>query len=200
MSSQERRPRRPTSDEILYVDRQTLAIHDFDCAPGLILDIGGGGEGIIGKVKGDRVISIDTLRSELAEVANEALKIVMDARAMSFLDGSFRTAAAFFSLMYISQADQATVFAETHRVLKPGGEFLLWDVAMPDVSECGKRYFMIPLTFELPGGRSVRTGYGVPAKRQSLEGFAAMGAHAGFEVIEQVTQPPYVVFLRLRRP
>jgi hypothetical protein len=46
---------------------------------GFILDIGGGGEGIIGKLNGTQVVAIDTSERELAETKNEALKVVMDA-------------------------------------------------------------------------------------------------------------------------
>ncbi len=41
---------------------------------GLILDIGGGGEGIIGKLNSKQVIAIDTSERELLETQNEALK------------------------------------------------------------------------------------------------------------------------------
>jgi len=44
------------------------------------LDIGGGGEGVIGQMKGKQVIAIDPNRRELEEAADGPLKIVMDAR------------------------------------------------------------------------------------------------------------------------
>ena len=43
------------------------------------LDIGGGGEGIIGKLYGANVVAIDTRADELYETSNDALKIEMDA-------------------------------------------------------------------------------------------------------------------------
>jgi SAM-dependent methyltransferase len=176
-------PRKIDPDQILYVERQTLHLSDFPCPPGWILDIGGGGEGIIGLLKGDRVVSIDPLRRELEEVSNDALKVVMDARQLGFLDDSFATAAAFCCLMYIEAADHQVVFREIHRVLRPGGEFWLWDVAMPDPATVGRKWFMLPVNVVLPGGHEVRTGYGVPMKPQSIEYFRELAANAGLEVV-----------------
>ena len=45
-------------------------------APGLVLDVAGGGEGIVGKVLGRRVVSIDLSLAELQEASNDALKMV----------------------------------------------------------------------------------------------------------------------------
>src|SRR5512136_2785483 len=52
---------------------------------GFILDVGGGGEGIIGKLNGKQVVSIDTSEEELEETKNESLKIVMDATDLKFI-------------------------------------------------------------------------------------------------------------------
>ena len=52
---------------------------------GLILDIGGGGQGIIGKLNGRQVIAVDTSERELRETQNEALKVRMDATDLKFL-------------------------------------------------------------------------------------------------------------------
>jgi len=193
------RPIKIDPDEILYRERQPVAVPDFPCPPGWILDIGGGGEGIIGLVKGSRVVSVDPIKRELAEVQNDALKIVMDARELGFLDETFDTAAAFFCLMYIDAADHLAVFREVHRVLRPGGEWWMWDVAMPDAASTdGRRYFMIPLTVGLPDGHEVRTGYGVPIKPQSIEYFRELAAEAGFEVVE-AAQVGDVIEMRLRK-
>jgi ubiquinone/menaquinone biosynthesis C-methylase UbiE len=50
----------------------------------------------------------------------------MDARNMQFLDETFDTATAFFSLMYLkSETDRQKVLAEVYRALKPAGRFLV---------------------------------------------------------------------------
>ena len=47
---------------------------------GEILDIGGGGEGIIGQLKGDLVIAIDPNSRELEEAPEGGFKIEMNAK------------------------------------------------------------------------------------------------------------------------
>ncbi|TFG48296.1 MAG: class I SAM-dependent methyltransferase, partial [Anaerolineales bacterium] len=78
---------------------------------GFVLDIGGGGEGVIGQLLDKDVVAIDFRKEELLEAADGPLKIIMDARELKFLDDSFQTASAFFSLMYIKKReDQHKVF------------------------------------------------------------------------------------------
>jgi hypothetical protein len=42
-----------SEDRIFFVEKQQVVVNDFE-ASGRILDIGGGGEGIIGQMKGNR--------------------------------------------------------------------------------------------------------------------------------------------------
>ena len=73
--------------EVYYLPHHTLELAKLKCE-GFILDIGGGGEGVIGKLNGPQVIAIDPSKEELAETQNNALKIVMDASELFFLDNS----------------------------------------------------------------------------------------------------------------
>jgi ubiquinone/menaquinone biosynthesis C-methylase UbiE len=84
-------------------EMQEITVEDFS-ADGPILDIGGGGEGIIGRMKTTQVVAIDISREELADAPAGPLKIVMDATDLKFLDGSFATATSFYTLMYIPEA------------------------------------------------------------------------------------------------
>ena len=103
-----------------------VVLPDFP-ADGLILDIGGGGEGVIGQLKGRQVVAIDLLKQELDEAPGQPLlKIVMDARELKFTDASFSTATVFFTFMYIAPADHEKVFRELYRVLRPGGTAFVW--------------------------------------------------------------------------
>ncbi len=68
---------------------------------GNILDIGGGGEGIIGRIYPERTISIDIRKEELEEAPEGPIKIVMDAKNMSFMDNCFDNVAAFYSFMFM---------------------------------------------------------------------------------------------------
>ncbi|NHI82833.1 MAG: class I SAM-dependent methyltransferase [Candidatus Thorarchaeota archaeon] len=153
-----------------------------------ILDIGGGGEGIIGSLEGRQVVAIDRVSDELLDTRNEALKLVMDARQLNFLENSFGTATLFFTLMYIPLDDLSSVFGEISRVLKPGGELLIWDVNVElpsDIEE--KKYFLVPLTVVFPDGRRRTTGYGAAIRDQNMDSFIVEAQKHGFEAIEQVT-------------
>ena len=93
-----------SEEEILFLEKQEVTVENFD-ALGHILDIGGGVEGIIGVLKGSQVVAIDPSSRELKEAAPGPLKIVMDARELKFLDDTFNTATAFYTLMYIHSGE-----------------------------------------------------------------------------------------------
>jgi SAM-dependent methyltransferase len=160
-----------------------VAVPDFP-AEGLILDIGGGGEGVIGQLKGRQVVAIDLLKRELEDApGGPLLKIVMDARALGFLDGAFDTATVFFTFMYVAPADHAKVFAELHRVLRPGGRLLVWDPTFPEKAAPDKPKIMYPLHVRLPG-KEINTGYGVGIREgQGASHFVELANAAGFEVV-----------------
>ncbi len=86
---------------------------------GRILDIGGG-EDIVGQLKGECVVSIDLKESEIKEALEagdtESLKIIMDAKELKFLNNTFDTITAFFSIMYIPKQDHQKIFEEIYRV------------------------------------------------------------------------------------
>ena len=147
------------------------------------MDIGGGGEGIIGRLNGEQVIAIDTRETELMETHNEALKIVMDATDLKFLPKSFDVCTAFFSLMYIPKGIHQKVFEEVFRVLKERGRFLVWDAIIPE-NTGGYETFIIHMKVKLPD-EEVGTAYGVRWQAQSLEHFKEMARLAGFKVTKE---------------
>jgi ubiquinone/menaquinone biosynthesis C-methylase UbiE len=186
-------------ERIFFFDQQEVAVQDFE-APGLILDIGGGGEGIIGRLKGEQVVAIDPSRRELEEAPSGPLKIVMDATDLQFLDSSFLTATSFFTLMYIKASDHEQVFGEVFRVLKPGGRFLIWEVKLPPRLDEDKDLAAFPLVIRLPGDE-VETGYGVswPMKEQDLGYYLALAAKVGSQVVDR-GEKGHTIFLELRKP
>lgn len=73
--------KRPSPDQIYRFEKQEVTVHDFD-AQGYILAIGGGGEGVIGQLRGQQVIAIDISKRELEGTPPGPLKIIMDARSL----------------------------------------------------------------------------------------------------------------------
>ncbi|KKN62990.1 hypothetical protein LCGC14_0506300 [marine sediment metagenome] len=153
---------------------------------GRILDIGGGGEGVIGQLKGKQVVSIDYSKDELEEAPESGgLKIVMDANDLKFLDDTFDTVTAFYSIMYIPLKNHKKVLQEIYRVLKPRGEFLLWDLTIPEKTIKEKNIILVILKVKLKD-KVVETGYGVKwDKMQDANYFINLGKVVGFEVLEQ---------------
>jgi ubiquinone/menaquinone biosynthesis C-methylase UbiE len=186
-------------DEAIMAEMQSVRLTGVDLGVGWLLDIGGGGEGIIGLAAGSRVVSIDLRREELAGVSNEALKLTMDAREMAFLDGSFPTVASFFTFMYIEAADHAKVLGEVFRVLRPGGRLLAWDVNLPATPGPGKRVFVLPLVIELPDGRTAPTMYGAGLKELNLASLTAAAEAVGFRVARS-EESGATFFLELVKP
>ena len=170
-------------------ERQDFVVVDFQ-ASGHILDIGGGGEGIIGQMKPTQVIAIDLSKRELEEAPPGPLKIVMDATDLKFLDASFDTVTAFFSLMYMRTEIQKKAFAEAFRVLAPGGRWIVWDAAIPLALERDTRGPVFRLRFHL-SGKVVETGYGTlwPEKPMDLDYYKTLARDAGFSIIRAAHQP-----------
>ncbi|NPE08649.1 MAG: class I SAM-dependent methyltransferase [Asgard group archaeon] len=149
---------------------------------GFILDIGGGGEGIIGQLMGNQVISIDKNKRELEEAPSDNLKIVMDATDLQFLDETFGTAASFYTLMYMDSETKQKTINEVYRVLKTGGKFLVWDSEIPGEKPNDKvEFFVVPLQVKLPE-KEIGTGYGVRFIFQDKKLISEMCKKAGFEL------------------
>lgn len=168
--------------EIFRTPGLEVGLPDFP-ANGLILDVGGGGEGVIAQLKGSQVVAVDLSKRELDEAPGKPLlKIVMDARDLKFVDASFDTATVFFTFMYISPADHEKVLQELHRVLKPGGRLLIWDPVFPERTNPAFKVIVWPLHVKLPKAE-VNTGYGTMwTDPRDAAHFAALATKLGFEI------------------
>ena len=150
---------------------------------GFVLDIGGGGEGVMGRLMGCQVVAIDRSRDELEETVNEALKVVMDATDLKFLDGSFDAVTSFYTLMYMDDETHQKVLREAYRVLRKGGALHVWDVAMdPDADS--KPFILVSVEARLPG-ETIKASYGHRLnKKLTIDSLSALGEDAGFTVAE----------------
>ena len=162
------------------VGQQTVEMSPIE-TDGFILDIGGGGEGIIGKLNGIQVVAIDKRLDELEETDNDALKVVMDATELKFPDDTFSVATAFYTMMYIPNDEKPKVLAEAYRVLRPGARLHIWDAVIPGESG-DKKYFVIPLKVVMPD-ETVETGYGSNLKEQDVTTVRELAEDAGFKTV-----------------
>ena len=177
-------PHKKVSMERYRFFKQQVVIVDNFKANGYILDIGGGGEGVIGQLKGKQVIAIDISKRELEEAPPGPLKIIMDGRDLKFLDNTFNITTVFFTFMYIKPSDHDKVFQELYRVMAPGGRLLIWDVIFPVRTNPKKDRAVFPLIVKLPG-KEIKTGYGVrwPEKGQGLSHYLKLAKKTGFKIV-----------------
>jgi ubiquinone/menaquinone biosynthesis C-methylase UbiE len=179
---QDASPQAVSPEEIHAFKPQSVPLGPIE-AEGLILDIGGG-EGVISHLMGSQVVAIDVSRDRLGKRQVESLRIVMDARELSFVDGSFDTATAFFALLPFDPPDQVKVLEEAHRVLAPGGRLLIWDAVFGPRPE-GKQVAMIPVAVKIKG-ENIETGFSRrwPDEVQDLDHYRGLAEAAGFTVVE----------------
>ena len=149
---------------------------------GSILDVGGGGEGVIGHRYGSAVTVIDNCQEELDEVACPCRKLLMDASSLSFADASFDNVTFFYSLMYMNRPVQKAALAEAVRVLKPGGRLLLWDC---EITSAYPEPFLTELDIRWAQER-ICTTYGiVKPDPQSMEDFLNLCRGNGLTLLKK---------------
>jgi ubiquinone/menaquinone biosynthesis C-methylase UbiE len=183
-------------------ERQDIVISDL-AETGYILDIGGGCRGTIGRIEPKQVVAIDISPRELKEAPADFLKIVMDATDLKFLDGSFGTVTAFYTLMYMKPGIQEKVFAEALRVLKPGGKWLIWDSVVPAASPGSKgERFDAYLRTRLPT-ETIEYGYSIerPDRSFDISYYSSLAVRTGFQVTDVKEQGAgKSFFMTLRKP
>lgn len=183
-------------ERMFLIDVQNINLTEFR-QKGRVLDIGGGGEGIIGQLFSEKVIAIDLRSDELEEASEGPLKIIMDAKDLKFLNKTFDGITSFFTLMYIEKQYHKKVFQEIYRVLKDEGEFAIWDVTIPQYPGGIKDIFLIPLEIKL-NDKKVTTTYGVSWNQaeQDIDYYTMLGEEVGFEVItkEEMSQTYHIKF------
>ena len=124
---------------------------------GRILDIGGGGDGVIGRLYTNQVVAIDIRQDELDEAPIGFEKIVMDATHLEFNDNSFDHVTSFYTLMFMSTEEQKRAISEATRVLVKGGDLHIWDC---DILSAYPDPFFVDVAVQLPN-EHIFTTYGV---------------------------------------
>lgn len=151
---------------------------------GSILDIGGGGEGFIGQVYREQVVSIDNSQEELDEAPDGFQKILMDATDLQYENGRFDNVTFFYSLMYMTVEDQAKAITEAARVLKHGGHLVIWDC---EISSAYPDPFCVDIDVSIDGRRH-HTTYGIVKKdAQSRASIAQLCTDAGLRFVKSDT-------------
>lgn len=146
-------------DRYLETEKQYIELKK-EYTESAILDIGGGGEGFVGKLYGRNVIAIDAREDELLETNNHAIKLVMDGRDLKFTEENFDVVTLFYSLMYMKKDTKEKVLSEAYRVLKKGGIIDIWDAEVPIYKDDGKDIFVVQLSVDCIG-ETTSTGYGI---------------------------------------
>jgi len=128
----------------------------------------------------------DRLRTNVRAAGAESRLEVQagDMRAMPFGDATFDAAVSAFAIDHLNRPDRQKTYAEMRRVIRPGGEFLLLVIN----NDAWIR-FTLPLL--------VHHGYFGP--RTNLDRWRTEVTQAGFDMVEQGTQPG-TLYLMMRTP
>ncbi|MFW9799703.1 MAG: class I SAM-dependent methyltransferase, partial [Candidatus Thorarchaeota archaeon] len=137
---------------------------------GLVIDIGGGGEGLVSRLEKERVCVVDVSLDKIREArihGQPAHWTVADGRSLCFRRNTFDVATLWFSLGYMRNWEtKKAVFEEVHRVLKPNG---ILSVLAANVV-CREDRFLFNAQFTFPDGAVSQISYGLVGNQdQSLE-------------------------------
>ncbi|MHA2160706.1 MAG: class I SAM-dependent methyltransferase [Candidatus Thorarchaeota archaeon] len=151
---------------------------------GLILDIGGGGEGLVSRIEGERVCALDIRMSEVREAqihGAPANWIVGDGQNLGFSSGSFDEVTLWFSLGYMRDWEtKRKVLEEAWRVLKSQGTISIMATKITDSTE----QFVFWAHFTFPDGTVSKTGYGVRGnQKQTLESVIDLLEKLEFKIV-----------------
>lgn len=163
-----------------------IQLIDLEPIPGResILDIGGGGEGLVSRLEGQRVFAVDIRFDKIQEARLYDVHsqwILADARSICFQDASFNVASFWFSLGYFHSFKlKFAALAEAFRCMKEGG--LLSIIAAKIANKEEKHVFNAHFVF--PNGSISQIGFGVRGKQnQNVAIISQLVRSAGFKVI-----------------
>ncbi len=150
-----------TSNPNLFTPpQQIIHLNEFK-EQGLILDIGGGSEGLVSRIAGARVTALDISMLKLREAMlydPGSQWVLGDARKTCFNDSVFDIITIWFTLGYLRDSEtKQAVLGEVFRLLKKGGMLSIYGCVIETQSDS----FLFPVIIHLPDGSQVQTGYRV---------------------------------------
>lgn len=150
---------------------------------GNILDLGGGGEGIIGRTYLSQVAAIDYRQEELDEAPDGFRKLCMDAAQLTFADAAFDHVTAFYTMMYMDKEKHEPALREAKRVLRRGGKLHIWDA---EIELAEPEPFFAELDV-FTGSEHIHTTYGVvkPNAKQNAAYFLLLCKGLGLELVKR---------------
>ncbi len=159
---------------------QEIALQRLE-GDGLILDIGGGGEGLVSRIEGNRVCALDIRLSEIREAqihGHSSNWFVGDGGSLCFKDEVFDIVTMWFSLGYMSDWNtKSAVLEAAHQVLKKKGRL---SILASHIPESGASLIFWG-KFTLPDGILSKTGYGVRGgQNQTLPRILELATKTGF--------------------
>lgn len=151
----------------------------------LILDIGGGGEGLVSRIAGSRVCAVDYRISEIREARIHnppAYWFVADGCYLPFKSNSFDCVTLWFSLGYMSTLSiKKQVLKSAFHSLKQGGLISI----LASRIDCKEERFIFQALFTLPDGTESKVGYGVRGNQnQTISSIGAIMVEIGFQDIQ----------------
>ncbi len=163
------------------VEWQSIRLNPIDA--GLVLDVGGGSEGLVSRIAGDRVCAVDIKFSKVVEARiyePGSNWFVSDAQYLPFGDNLFDMATFWFSLMFMREDSiKKRAFQEAFRVLQEGGLLHI----MASTIDRNEDPFFFRAVFTLPDETLSKIGYGVRGgQEQTLEHIAKLVSDVGFDI------------------
>lgn len=171
---------------LLEVPQQEITLNQIQ-GTGRIIDIGGGGEGLVSRIEGTRVCAVDIRMSEIREARIHdppANWFVCDGQTLCFKNNSFQIATFWFSLGYMSDwRIKENVMKDVHRVLERDG---LVSIRASKI-DCDEERLIFRVTYTLPDGTLSQTGYGVKGNQnQTISTISKLLVDTNFEIVNQV--------------
>ncbi len=185
--------------EVCDIPLQKVALESVG-GQGLIIDIGGGGEGLVSRLEGGRVCAVDININKIREARiypQVASWFACDAMALCFTEETFDVATIWFSLAYMRTWEaKRKVLAEVYRVLKGRARLSIKACLI----NCEESQVSIPVDFIFPDGSTSRFGFRVAGRQdQTPERLVRVLSDTGFSV-ERLSMNGYTFSIEGRKP